>query len=155
MPPIDRRRYTLVAEAFVLMGLLAGPVRAQCPHVAADGNRTDIEGFLRAGGSCTENGTVADNWLPNGGYVRVDTSLAAHAWAETSGKCYWGRFVWPPGICDVWPSPELRTINHLNIAIEPPAGSGGTHWVWPVKTGPHKLSIVSTSIHVNRAQQVP
>ena len=135
MPPTDRWRYTLLAGVFVWICLLAGPVRAQCPNIPADGNRTDIEGFLRAGGTCTENGAVADNWLPSGGYVRVDTSLAAHAWAETSGKCFWGRFVWPPGVCDVWQPPELRTVNHLNILIEPPSGTGTTHWVWPVKTG--------------------
>lgn len=133
--PIDRWRHARVAGAFLSMCLVAGPVRAQCPNVPADGNRTDIEGFLLADGWCTENGEASDNWLPNGGYMRIDTALAAHSWAETSGKCYWGRFVWPPGYCDVWPNPELRTVNHINIVVDPPTVSPTTHSVWAFKPG--------------------
>jgi hypothetical protein len=120
-----------VALAVILFAPSDDHALGGCPDLPIDGNLTLIGGFLHAEGTCTQDGAPTTNWLTDGGYIRSDTPLTAHTTADTSGKCLWGVWTYPPGACAFTDYNDVRSVNHVNIQEEPPGLIPSIFWVFP------------------------
>src|SRR5574338_1404951 len=126
--------FTAATSLALLAVGLDVPVSAQPCDLPVPGEPR-IQSLVLSGGTCTVDGEPCGSWVPDGAFVRDTSPLTLHTVADATGKCVLGSMYYlpPPPYC-VWSSIEhLRTVNHVNISVDPPTLLTTIHWVWALK----------------------